>query len=44
VTASTSPWKNGSAVVGATVFISDENGSDSDSASSGPIVVKLSGK
>ena len=44
VTASTSPWKNGSAVVGATVFISDENGSDSDNASSGPIVVKLSGK
>jgi len=44
VTASTAPWKSGSAVVGATVQLSDESFSDSDYATSGPIVVKLSGK
>jgi hypothetical protein len=44
VTASTAPWKNGSAVVGASVQLSDATFSDSDYASSGPIVVKLSGK
>ena len=44
VTASTSPWKHGSAVVGASVQLSDDSFSDSDYASSGPIVVRLSGK
>jgi hypothetical protein len=44
VTAAVAPWKNGTAVVGASVQLSDANGSDSDYASSGPIVVRLSGK
>ena len=42
VTAAVSPWKVGTAVVGATVYVSDEFGSDSDYASSGPVTVRLS--
>ena len=44
VSAMVSPWKQGSAVVSATINVSDANGSDWDYASSGPITVKLSGK
>ena len=44
VTASVAPWKNGTAVIGASVYLTDANGSDSDYATSGPIVVKLAGK
>jgi hypothetical protein len=42
VTPQVSPWKNGTAVVGATVFISDAASfQDSDFASSGPVSVRL---
>lgn len=42
VTAAVSPWKNGAAVVGAYISVCDEQCSDSDYATSGPISVKLS--
>ena len=44
VTAAVAPWKTGTAVVGASIFVTDENGSDSDGASSGPIAVRLSNR
>jgi hypothetical protein len=44
VTAAVSPWKVGTAVVGATVMLSDEFGSDSDYASSGPVTVRLTSR
>ena len=44
VTASVSTWKVGTAVVGATVYVSDEFGSDSDGASSGPVTVRLAAR
>jgi hypothetical protein len=43
VTATQSPWKNGTAVLGATVYIADAaQFQDSDFASTGPIEVRLS--
>jgi hypothetical protein len=44
VTAAVAPWKVGTAVVGAWVHVTDETGSDADSASSGPITVRLSSR
>jgi hypothetical protein len=44
VTPVLSPWRNGTAVVGASVYVIDENGSDADYASTGPITVKLGSK
>jgi hypothetical protein len=41
VTAAVSPWKVGTAVVGASIYVTDENGSDSDYATSGPVTVRL---
>jgi len=41
VTAAVSPWKVGTAVVGASIYVTDENGSDSDYATSGPVAVRL---
>jgi hypothetical protein len=42
VAATTSPWRNGSAIVDATVLVSDiASFNDSDYASSGPITVRL---
>jgi hypothetical protein len=42
-TAQVSPWKNGTAVVGATVLVADTASfNDSDYAASGPEVVRLS--
>lgn len=42
VTATAAPWKSGTAVVGASVYIASLDGQDSAYASSGPITVKLS--
>jgi hypothetical protein len=42
VTAAVAPWKVGTAVVGASIQVSDETGSDSDGAASGPVAVRLS--
>jgi len=42
VTAAVAPWKTGTAVVGASIYVTDENGSDSDGAASGPVAVRLS--
>jgi hypothetical protein len=43
VTASQSPWRNGAAVIGASVYIADRASfQDSDSASTGPLAVRLS--
>jgi hypothetical protein len=43
VTASQSPWRNGTAVTGASVYIVDvASYHDSDAASSGPLTVRLS--
>jgi hypothetical protein len=44
VTATVSPWKNGTAVVGASVYICDVQCSDSDYASTGPLTVRLSNR
>jgi hypothetical protein len=44
VTAAVSPWKVGTAVVGASVYLVDEFGSDSDGANSGPITVRLTNR
>jgi hypothetical protein len=44
VTAVVSPWKVGTAVVGATIHVVNENGSDVDYASSGPVTVRLSNR
>ena len=44
VTAAVAPWKTGTAVVGASVVVIDENGSTSDFASSGPVTVRLSNR
>jgi hypothetical protein len=41
VVAQTQPWKSGAAVIGATVYVVDEEYQQSRSASSGPIAVKL---
>jgi hypothetical protein len=42
VTASLSPWRNGAAVIGASVYIADRTSfQDSDSASTGPVEVRL---
>ena len=42
VAGSPSPWRNGSAVIGATVYVADTASfSDSDSASTGPLAVRL---
>jgi hypothetical protein len=41
VSAAVSPWKTGSAVAGATIYLSDLTGSDSDGASSGPVAIRL---
>jgi hypothetical protein len=44
VSAAVSPWKTGSAVAGATIFLSDvATFSDSDAASSGPVAIRLTG-
>ena len=42
VIAALSPWKNGTAVVGASLYVIDPNMTSSDSASTGPITVRLS--
>jgi hypothetical protein len=42
VTAVVSPWKSGTAVVGASIYLVDDNGQTSDFASTGPITVRLS--
>jgi len=43
VSAAVSPWKNGAAVAGATVYIADRASfQDSDAASTGPLAVRLS--
>ena len=42
VTATAAPWKSGTAVVGASVYIASLDGQDSAYASSGPVTVKLS--
>ena len=44
VTAQVSPWKVGTAVVGATIYLCDVNCSDSASASSGPVTVRLANR
>jgi hypothetical protein len=44
VTATVSPWKVGTAVVGASIYLTDENGSDSDYATSGPLTVRLANR
>lgn len=44
VTPAVAPWKNGTAVIGASVYLADDNFGDSDYASTGPIAVKLSSK
>ena len=44
VTAMVTPWKNGAAVVGASVYICDVNCSDADSAATGPVTVKLTNR
>jgi hypothetical protein len=45
VVASTSPWRTGTAVLGASVFISDAASfNDADYASTGPITVRLGSK
>ena len=44
VTAAVSPWKNGSAVVGAYINVCDDQCSDSDYATSGPVAVKLTNR
>jgi len=44
VVATTMPWKNGTAVAGASIYIVDKNASTSDGAGSGLITVKLAGK
>lgn len=44
VTATVSPWKNGAAVAGAYINLCDEQCSDSDYATSGPVSVKLSNR
>jgi hypothetical protein len=41
VTAAVSPWKVGAAVVGASIYVTDENGSDSGYATSGPVTIRL---
>ena len=41
IAASSSPWKTGTAVVGASVDVIDENMTTSDFASSGPVTVRL---
>jgi hypothetical protein len=42
VTASLSPWRNGAAVVGASVYIADRTSfQDSDAANTGPVEVRL---
>jgi hypothetical protein len=44
VTAAVSPWKVGPAVVGASIYVTDENGSDSDYATTGPVTVRLTSR
>jgi hypothetical protein len=44
VTAAVTPWKVGMAVVGASIHVTDEFGSDSASANSGPVVVRLANR
>ena len=44
VTAAVAPWKVGTAVVGATIHVANENGSDADYASSGALTVRLSNR
>lgn len=44
VTAAVAPWKVGTAVAGASVYVVDEQGSDSDYATSGPVAVRLSNR
>ena len=41
VMASTSPWKTGSAVAVASIYIIDDQAQSSDTADSGPVAVKL---
>jgi hypothetical protein len=43
VTAAVSPWKTGTAVVGASLYVIDANMNSADTASSGPVTVRLSG-
>lgn len=43
VTASVSPWKAGTAVAGASLYVIDRNMTGSDSASTGPVTVRLAG-
>jgi hypothetical protein len=44
VTAAVTPWKVGTAVVGASVYLCDENCSDSASATTGPVTVRLTSR
>jgi len=44
VTAAVAPWKTGTAVVGASVYLIDDNMSASDYASTGPVTVRLSNR
>jgi hypothetical protein len=44
VTAAVAPWKAGTAVVGASIYVIDEAGSDSDYATSGPLTFRLAGR
>ena len=44
VTAAVTPWKVGTAVVGASVYLCDENCSDSASATTGPVIVRLASR